>query len=197
MTLVKYTKKIELSYELLQDEESRLMAFLDEWVGRGMAQTHNSLLITEALAGGTNSVALAASSIATAKVPELVYALGDQYVNNAQWVAKRSTEGALRALVGDNFQFVPTPQGQAGMNRELFGYNLYNSEFMPAIGAGNKSLLFGNFRYMGMRLAPDVTVLRDPYSKAGNGQVVLHYYFRTVYKVLQAEAIRYATHATA
>jgi HK97 family phage major capsid protein len=68
---------------------------------------------------------------------------------------------------------------------------------MPDIGAGLKSLVFGNFGFVGMRLAPDMTVLRDPYSKAGNGQVVFHYYFRTVYKVLIAEALQYGTHPTA
>jgi hypothetical protein len=38
-------------------------------------------------------------------------------------------------------------------------------------------------------------VLRDPYTV--DGKVVLKYYFRAVYKVLQAEAILYATHPSA
>ena len=45
MTLVKYTKRVELSNELLQDEDSRLMEFLNDFVGRGMAKTHNDLLL--------------------------------------------------------------------------------------------------------------------------------------------------------
>jgi len=56
--------------------------------------------------------------------------------------------------------------------------------------------LYLNMSQMGYREAPGLTFLRDPYSKAGNGQVVLHYYFRTVYKVLQAEAVGYGQHAT-
>ncbi|MGA1784927.1 MAG: phage major capsid protein [Pontimonas sp.] len=204
MTLVKYTKKVEMSYELLQDEDSRLLAFLDDFVGRGMAKTHNSLLITAALAGGTAGLTLdAAAAIGAAEVPELMYKLAGEYADGAAWVMDRTTEGYLRGKVGDNFQFVPTPAGtNAGsqrntVGRDLFGAPVYNTTSMPDIGAGLKSLMFGNFRYMGMRLAPDITVLRDPYSKAANGQVVLHYYFRTVYKVLQAEAIQYATHPTA
>jgi len=63
--------------------------------------------------------------------------------------------------------------------------------------ANAKSVFFGNWNFVGKREAPGFTVLRDPYSKAANGQVVLHYYFRTVYDVLQAEAIGYGDHPTA
>lgn len=199
MTLVKYTKKVELSYELLQDEDSRLMAFLDDFVGRGMAKTHNSLLLIEARASGTAALTLdAAAAVGAAEIPELMYKLPAEYDGGAAWIMKRASEGYLRGLTGNNFQFVPTPQGSAGGgSNTLFGKQVYNSEYASAIAASAKSLIYGNFRYMGMRLAPDITVLRDPYSKAGNGQIVLHYYFRTVYKVLQAEAIVYATHPSA
>jgi HK97 family phage major capsid protein len=42
MTLVKYTKKIALTEELLEDEDSNLLAFVSNFVGRSMAMTHNS-----------------------------------------------------------------------------------------------------------------------------------------------------------
>ena len=74
---------------------------------------------------------------------------------------------------------------------------MYNSASMPAIGSGNKSVLFGNWNFVGMREDPGLTLLRDPYSAASTGQVVLHYYFRTVYKVLMPEAIYFGTHPTA
>lgn len=197
MTLVKYTKRVLMSYELLQDEDSRLQAFLDDFVGRGMAKTMNSLLLTEALSGGTAALTLdAAAAIGVAEVPELMYKLSSEYAAGASWVMKRATEGYIRGLVGNNFQFVPTPQGNAA-GRELFGAPIYNSEYVGSLAASGKSMLFGNFRYMGMRLAPEITVLRDPYSRASYGQVVLHYYFRAVFKTLQAEAIVYATHPTA
>lgn len=197
MTLVKYTKKVEMSYELLQDEDSRLQAFLDDFVGRGMAKTMNSLMLTEALANGTAALTLdSASAIGAAEIPELMYKVSAEYAAGGAWIMKRATEGYIRGLSGNNFQFVPTPAGNAA-GRELFGAPIYNSEYVGSLTASGKSLVFGNFRYMGMRLAPEITVLRDPFSRAAYGQVVLHYYFRTVFKVLQAEAIAYATHPTA
>jgi HK97 family phage major capsid protein len=203
-TLVKYTKTLPLSYELLEDEDSRLMSFVESWVGQGLGRTHNSLMITEALANGTAGLTLdAAAAIGAAEVPELMYKLKGEYADGAAWVMDRTTEGYIRGLTGNNFQFVPTPQGSnAGsqvntVGRDLFGVSVYNTAYMPDIGAGLKSLLIGNFSFMGLYMAPDLTFLRDPYSLAVNGQVRLHYYTRVDYGVLQAEAFQYATHPTA
>ncbi len=54
MTLAMYTKKVDLTYQLLEDEDSKLMAFLADFVGRGMAKTNNGLLLTEVAANGTS-----------------------------------------------------------------------------------------------------------------------------------------------
>jgi HK97 family phage major capsid protein len=54
MTLVKYTKKVTLSDELLNDEDSNLTAFLNDYVGRAAGLTYNALLFTEVLANGTS-----------------------------------------------------------------------------------------------------------------------------------------------
>jgi HK97 family phage major capsid protein len=200
MTLVKYTKRIELSWELMEDEDSAIMSFLSSWVGEGMAATHNTLLVTEALAAGTLGAAWTggATPISADDIPELVYALPSGYESGAAWVMRKAVEGNIRGKTGNNFQFVPTaPDGEGALSRrELFGYPLYNSAAMPALGASNKVALFGNFRYMGMRLAPDITFIRDPYSAAITGQLRLHYYFRTCYKILQSEAVLYAQQGT-
>jgi len=197
MTLLKYTKRIELSWELMEDEDAQLMSFLAIFVGQGMAKTHNTLLITEALANGTLGIAWG-NPIVAGNVPSLVYALPTGYEDGSVWIMKKSVEGTIRGFTGNYFQFIPTPVDGTGAltRRELFGFPLYNSEAMPAAAASAKAALFGNFSYMGMRLAPDITFIRDPYSAANTGQLRLHYYFRTVYKVLQAEAILYAQQGT-
>ena len=198
MTLVLYSKTLQLSYQLLEDEDSRLLAFLSEWVGRGMAKTHNSLLLTEARANGTAALSLdSASTIGDDEPPELAYLLPGEYADGAAWVMKRATEGIIRRNVGDSFLYAPNPAGSVTGRPEIWGFPVFNSEYASTVAASAKSLILGNFRYMGNREAPGLTFLRDPYSLARKGQVQFHYYFRTVYKVLQSEAIVYATHPTA
>lgn len=204
MTLVKYTKKIEITDELLYDEDSRLMAFLENWVGKNVGRTHNSLLLTALLAGGTAGLILdAAAAFGIAEIPELVGKLMPEYQDNARWIMHPSTWAYLNGLNSANtFTFAPTPgssvQGGgngAGGFMGLWGFPLHTSSYATAYAAGVKSLVFGNYEYVGNREAPGLTFLRDPYTV--DGKVILKYNFRTVYKVLQAEAVQYATHPTA
>ena len=105
---------------------------------------------------------------------------------------RRLTEGAYRKLTGAAFLYQDTP---AGSRRILGGYPVNNSAYVAAIGAGNKSSIFGDFSFMGMRQGT-LTFLRDPYGAAATGQVNLFYYARIVYKVMAAEAILYGKHPT-
>ncbi|MBP8291220.1 MAG: phage major capsid protein [Caldilineaceae bacterium] len=203
MTLVKYTKKVDLTYELMQDEDSRLMAFLNNYVANGMAATMNSLLVTEVLANGTAGLTLdAAAAIGAAEVPELLYKLSAEYARgpSVAWLMRRATEGYLRGLSSSNqFLFAPTPGGTGNGTAwgSLWGVPQYSDDNMGALGASGKSMVVGNWDYMGMRLAPDITFLLDPYSRAGYGETILHYYFRVDFAVLQAGAFQYATHPSA
>jgi HK97 family phage major capsid protein len=200
LTKLLYSKTIHLSYQLLQDEDSNLMEFLTDFVGRGLAKTHNSLLITEALANGSASLTLdAAAAIGVTEIPELVYKQAGEYAEGSVWLMKRATEGYIRGLSSANsFVFNPNPAGSDRAARpEIWGFPVYNTEKMAAIGGTYKSLIFGNFAFMGMYEDPSLTFLRDPYTLSRKGQVQLHYYFRVDYGVLQAEAIHYATHPSA
>ncbi len=204
MTLVLYSKKCTFSYQLLNDEDSRLMEFLNDYVGRALALTHNDLFITECLASGT-AVALGAAAAVTAGDPEtLSYAIKPEYLDNCAFIMARATEGKIRKLTGNLYQYQATPANGSAPNPspaqgggELVGFPIFNSTKVPVVGAGNKSMLFGNFSRVGMREAPSLTFLRDPYTGAGNGQVILYYYLQTVYKVLTAEAVLYGKHPTA
>jgi HK97 family phage major capsid protein len=197
MTLVKYTKKVELSVELLQDEDSRLLAFLDDFIGRGMAKTHNNLLITEVAANGTSLKTFAAADAIAAGEPEDI--VGDDdlgaYIeddNSVGWVMRNATYWDIASITGNARMYADLMDAQGA--RTLLGYPVHMSQKVAAVGGDAKSLFFGNWNYVGLREAPSFTFLRDPYSKASTGQVVLHYFFRAVYGVLQAEAVGYGVH---
>lgn len=196
-TLVKYAKYITLSWELLRDEDANLMAFLANWIGRGVAATHNSLLITEALANGTAALTLdAAAAIGAAEVPEFVGKLLPEYQPGAMWILNPTTVAYLQGLTGSAFYFAPGANGYAG-RPSLWGYPVVQSSHASAYAASAKSLVLGNFNFMGFREVTPLTTLRDPYSAAATGQVKLWFWLDAVYGVLQAEAINYATHPSA
>lgn len=197
-TLVKYTKKLELTEELLDDEDASLLEFIADSIGRSVADTHNNLLLTEVAANGTALKTFASASAIAAGEPEsIIYndTLG-YYLNDASnigWVMRPSTFGAISSITGDSRLYAETPAGS--FSRVLLGYRAYYSNHATAIGASAKSVYFGDWNHVGFREAPAMRFLRDPFSK--DGLVVLKYSFRTVYKVLQAGAIGYAQHPTA
>jgi len=197
-TLVKYAKKIPLTWEILRDEDAGLMEFLNNWIGRGWAATHNSLLITEATASGTAGLTLdSATAIGAAEIPELVGKLMPEYQEGAQWIMHPTTMAYIQGLNGtSNWYFSPAPGNYAG-KPSLWGFPVNQSSYATAYAPSAKSLIFGNFNYMGMREGTGLTVLRDPYSEASKGWVNLWVWFDCVYGVLQAEAIQYATHPSA
>jgi HK97 family phage major capsid protein len=194
-TLAKYAKYVTLTWEILRDEDVSLISFLNNWVARGWAATHNSALVTQVLSAGTAGLTLdAAATITAAEIPELVGKLMPEYQQGAQWLMHPTTKAYLEGKTGDVFQFAPTPNGGGA---SLWGYPNNPTSYMTALGASVKSMVFGNFQFLGYREGTGLTTLRDPYSVATAGQVRLHYWFDLVYGVLQAEAIQYATHLSA
>ena len=198
-TLAKKTKKLELTEELLDDEDVGLMAFIGDHIGRGLAATHNSLLLTEVGANGTAFKTFADDvSIANKELEDIAYHdTLSWYLDDGgsiQWVMRPSTYGAIVKLDGDARVYAPTPQGNNRGGRELLGYPVQYSNYASAIGVGAKSVYFGNWWYVGMREEPALRILRDPYSV--DGLVIIKYSFRAVYGVLQAGAIGYGVQST-
>lgn len=199
MTLVKYSKKILLSVELLRDEDASLMNFIMDFVARGQAKTRNNLLLTEVATNGTNLKTFAgASAIASGEPEAMAYNENlSNYLDDSPsvaWVTRAATYGAIRSLRGSAPLYVEQVIGNS-KTPDLLGYPVHFSAKTPAMTTGNKSIFFGNWNYVGVREGDGFTMLRDPYSAAGTGQVALWMYFDVVYKVLQAEAIGYGTQA--
>ena len=204
-TLVKYTKKVDLTVELLEDEESRLMPFLEDFIGRGMAKTHNSLLLTEVAANGTALKTFASATvIAVDEIEPIVFneALGN-YLDDAgsvAWVLQRAVHGEIVLLDDANTRRYAANtmlDGNGGFSPSLLGYPAVYSAKAGATAASAKSLYFGNWNFVGLYEAPGISMIRDPYTRSSYGEVVLNYMFRCDYGVLQAEAIGYGVHPSA
>ena len=202
MTLVMYTKKVDLTYQLLRDEDSRLMAFLDDFVGRGLAKTHNDLLLTEVAANGTAFKTFASATVIA--VDELEVITYNEALSNylddtrsAAWVMQRAVHGEIVLLDDANTRRYANNQMGNEMGPNLLGFPVKYSAKSGATAASAKSVYFGNWNFVGLREDPGITMLRDPYTRSSYGEVILNYYFAAVYGVLQAEAIGYGKHPSA
>jgi HK97 family phage major capsid protein len=199
MTLKKYAKIIRISHELLRDEDSRLESFLANWVGRGMAKTHNDLLITEVETNGTALKTFAsATAVALGEMEDMVFQSDMvSYLDggSAAWVMSGPSYAKIASIKGDALTYAQTPQGK--FRESILGFPVYFTNKADTIGASKKSLFFGDWSQVGVRNGAGLQLIRDPYTRARYGQIELVYLFDVVYGVLNAEAIGYGTHPSA
>ena len=199
MTLAKYSKIIRISHELLRDEDSRLEAFLANWVGRGMAKTHNDLLITEVESYGTSLKTFAsATAVAVGELEDMVF--GADMVSyldggNANWVMSGPSYSKIISLTGSDRSYAQSPQG--GFREQILGFPVHFTNKADTIAASKKSIFFGDWSQVGVRNGQGLQMIRDPYTRARYGQIELVYLFDCVYGVLNSEAIGYGVHPSA
>jgi len=127
-----------------------------------------------------------------------VGALAPEYQDGAQWAMHPTAYAQIAGISSSSvYTFAAHPGGDLQNGASLWGYPVNQSSYATAAAASAKSLIFGNWAFMGYREAPGLTTLVDPYSAAHLGQRKIWFWFRTVFGVLQAEAIQYLTHPSA
>ena len=205
----KFTKLIKMSEELLEDDNSNLEAFLTNAIGRAVADTENYYALigagsTEpqgAFVGGTAGLSFdSASAIGAAEIPELMGKLGSPYHNGAAWVMDPATWFYLKGLVSSSvFTFTSGVARMSGTvdGPTLEGYPVVLNSNVANITASAKSLMFGNFNYMGFVTNRGLRIRRLNELYADTGQVGILATYRFGCAVLQAEAFQYATHPSA
>lgn len=197
-TLLMYTRAVELTAQLMRDEDVNLMGFLADRISREYAQTHNALLITEAAASGTALKTYASGdAIAAGEVEDMVYHDTLSYYldegNSNAWVTRPSTFGNIASITGNARLYAETPGGSFA--RELLGYPVLYSNQVTATATSAKDLYFGNWYHMGYREDPTINLLVNPYRSPG--LTILEYSFGAVYKLRQAGALGYGVHPSA
>lgn len=125
-------------------------------------------------------------------------AIKEAYQARAIWMMKRSTFGeALKLKGSDNYFFSPVllRDGQAAM--QLLGKNVVFADDIPAVGAGNIAVAYGDFG-TGYTIYDRVglQVIRDPFVLAGSGRVRFVTYKRVGGDVTNFEAFNLAVCAS-
>lgn len=147
-----------VSNELLQDSAFDLETFLIDEFSSAIARAEENALINgdgidqplgliEILDVNSDTAITqtVGANIAADDILNLVYKLPRVYRKNAVFLANDSTIATLRKLKTADLQYIWQPAMTADEPDRLFGYQIFSSEFMPNIGAGQTCLLFGDF----------------------------------------------------
>jgi len=140
----------------------------------------NCLGVHVVTTGHTAGVSAAsATAVTAAEIVQLYYSLPAEFRDNVAWTMAGATEGAIRGLQSDGFNFIP--QGGANGIGQPTGWlvapnaRVFNSSSAPAMTANLIPIVVGNWA-AGYLIAEvrQMTVFRDPYSRALYDQVCIH-----------------------
>ena len=172
---------IKVSEELLQDSAFDLENYFRMEFARRIGEkeedafingngTHKPLGFLAATGGAQTGVTTAAADKITAdELIDLYYSLKAPYRANAVWLLNDSTMKQIRKLKSGDGQYIWQPALREGGYDTLLGKPIRISPFFPEIGAGNKSVAFGNFDYywIGDRQGISFRRLNEKYATTG------------------------------
>lgn len=134
---------------------------------------------------GSNSAVTADSLI------DLFYALKDAYAKNASWLLKRATIGSIRKLKDSQNQYLWQPGLMADQPSTILGRPYQECVDMPAIATNAYPVIFGDFRRGYLIIdRVQISLQRDPFTDADNGNVVFRIRKRVGGQVVLAEAMK-------
>ena len=150
---------IKVSDELLHDSVFDVASYIAREFARRIGAAEEEAFFTGdgtgkplgilAATGGaqTGVTAASATAITMDEVIDLFYSLRAPYRKRAAFVVNDATDKAIRKLKNGNGDYLWQPSLTVGAPDMLLGRPVYTSAYMPTIGAGAKTILFGDLGY--------------------------------------------------
>lgn len=174
---------IKVSDELLNDSAFDLTNYISTEFARRLGDSEEEAFLTGNGTGRPTGIlndsngakdgvtAAAADAITFDELIDLFYSLKEPYRKNAVFLMNDSTVKAVRKLKDQNGQYIWQPSVQLGTPDMILNRPVYTSQYMPALSAGNKVALFGDFSYYWIADRQGRTFKRLNELYAVNGQV--------------------------
>ncbi len=190
---------IKVSEELLNDSVFDIQSYLASEFARRIGNAEEEAFIngngTSKPTGVLNTAevgvtAAGATAITADEIIDLFHSLSVPYRGKAVWLLNDTTVQYLRKLKDGNGQYLWQPGLVAGAPDTILGRPVKVSRYMPAIGAGNKTIAFGDFNYYWIADRQGRSFRRLDELFAVNGQVGFRGSERVDGKLILPEAVK-------
>lgn len=199
---VKYGKLIEVSRELVEDSAVNLEEFLARTSGRQLGNKFGAAvvanIVTGATLGATAKEDTGFGNQATANegfdsLIDLFYSVASPYRNSssAGWLLNDQTAAAVRKFKNSEGNYVWQPAVLAGQPDQLLGKPVYVDPNVAGIAASAKTILFGDFSAVFVRMVGGVRFERSDHYRFGNDIVTFRALLRGDGKLTDPNAIKY------
>ena len=197
----KVATMIKVSDELLQDSVFNLESYIAAEFARRIGAAEEEAFITgngtgkptgllHATNGAGTGVTTAGNAPTADEIFDLVHSIKSVYRRKAAFLLNDSTLKAIRKLKDGQGQYLWQPGLKEGQPDMLLNYRIATSPFMPEIAAGNKVILFGDFKsyWIADRQGRSFQRLNELY--AATGQVGFRATQRVDGRLVLAEAMK-------
>lgn len=147
--------KIAESFARAEDE-----SFL---IGDGISKPTG--MLTVANGNASNQIQATTGTLTFANLMNLTSSLDPFYASQTSYLMSPATEAELRLMQDTSGRYIWQPSEKMGEPNRILGVPVYTTNYMPT-GAGEKSILFGNFK-QGYQVVErvGVSLLRDPFTE--------------------------------
>lgn len=209
ITSHKLTALIKVSEELLADSAFDLEKYFQEEFARQIGNAEELAFVAgigtnqpfgffhETEGGEIGITATSQTAITADEIINLFHSLPTPYRKDAVWVMNDTTIQAIRKLKDDTKQYLWQPSMQLGTPDTILGRPVYASAAVPAIGAGNNVIAFGNLQYYWIGDREGITFRRLNERFADSGQIGFLATKRVDGRLILPEAIKILKMATA
>ena len=193
---------LKVSDELLNDSYFDLEAYIAAEFARRIGAAEEESFLTgngsskptgllHTTGGASLGVtAASATAITIDEVLDLYHSLKSAYRKNATFLVNDATIKAIRKLKDGQGQYLWQPSVQAGIPDTILNRPVVTSQYMPKAAAGEKTILFGDFKYYWIADRQGRTFKRLNELYAANGQVGFLASQRLDAKLILPEAIK-------
>lgn len=193
---------LKVSDELLNDSLFDLESYIAGEFARRIGAAEEEAFVTgdgsnkptgilhDSLGAELGVTAASTGAIAFDEIFDLYHSLRAPYRQQASFLVNDATVKAIRKLKDGQGQYIWQPSVTAGQPDTLLNRPLYTSQFMPTIGADEKTVAFGDFSYYWIADRSGRVFKRLNELYAANGQVGFMAYQRLDAKLVLQEAVK-------
>ena len=163
----------KVSKSLVNNSQFDIVGFVVDHMAENIARW----LERECLVGTTNKItglaaatqtkeAAAAAAVTADELIDLQGMVKDAFQPNACWIMAPSTRDAIRKLKDKEDRYLLAPDYREGFGYMLLGKPVFVSDNMPALGAGNKEIFYGDMSGLALKFSEDINieVLRERFA---------------------------------
>lgn len=191
---------IKLSEEILADAFINIEEYVTKKIVTGMNELQETAFMTGdgsskptgvVTSSAVGKVTAVAGAVTVDEILDLIYSVKEGYATRGALLMKRSTELVIRKLKDSSGQYLWQPAITQGTPNTFDGKTVRTSEYMPALSASNKFMLFGDFSYYTIADRGTMALQRLNELYAGTGQIGWRVNARVDGKLTMSEAVKH------